>query len=157
MERIRQATPADRPAIEALVEAAYALYVPRMGKRPGPMDDDYARRIAEGQAWVVRDGEVDAAAADGTLMALLVLEPQEHHLLVDNVAVAEAGRGRGLARRLLAFAEAEARRLGYDEMQLYTHKTMTENQAIYRHLGWELFGWTTEKGFERAYFRKKVG
>ncbi len=33
---------------------------------------------------------------------------------------------------------------------------MTENQAIYRHLGWELTRWATEKGFERAYFRKAV-
>lgn len=150
MEQIRQANETDRPEIEALVEAAYAVYVPRMGKRPGPMDDDYARRIADSQAWVVR-------GSDGSLLALLVLEPQPDFLLVDNVAVAEAGRGKGLAKRLLVFAEAEARRLGYDEMQLYTHKSMTENQAIYRHLGWELYRWTTEKGFERAYFRKRVG
>lgn len=152
MERIRQAVPGDRGAIQALVEAAYALYLPRMGRRPGPMDDDYAARIAAGQAWVV-----DAPDELGGLVALLVLEPRPDFLLVDNVAVAEAARGRGLARRLLDFAEAEARRLGYRELQLYTHKTMTENQAIYLRLGWELYRWATEKGFERAYFRKAVG
>ena len=76
MERIRQATLGDRPAIEALVEVAYAVYVPRMGKRPGPMDDDYARRIADGQAWVVRDEEAGAPGgngANGSVLALLVL------------------------------------------------------------------------------------
>ncbi|MEX2630963.1 MAG: GNAT family N-acetyltransferase [Tistlia sp.] len=149
MEQIRQAGPEDLAAIEALVEAAYAVYVPRMGRRPGPMDDDYAARIAAGQAWVVPGPE-------GAPLALLVLEPQPDFLLVDNLAVAAAGRGQGLARRLLAFAESEARRLGYQELQLYTHKSMTENLAIYRHLGWELYRWASEKGFERAYFRKSV-
>jgi GNAT superfamily N-acetyltransferase len=149
MEGIRQAEARERGQIEALVEAAYAVYVPRMGRRPGPMDDDYAARIAAGQAWVV-------PGPDGAPLALLVLEPGDGFLLVDNLVVAEAGRGQGLARRLLDFAEAEARRLGYGELQLYTHKTMTENQAIYRHLGWELTHWATVKGFERAYFRKAV-
>ncbi len=86
MEEIRQAGDADRAEIQALVEAAYAIYLPRMGRRPGPMDDDYAARIAAGQAWVVRDEA-------GRLLALLVLERQPGFLLVDNVAVAEAGRG----------------------------------------------------------------
>lgn len=153
---------ADRAAIEALVERAYAAYLPRMGRRPAPMDDDYGARIAAGQAWVVpegdggRDGGGGGEKAGG-LLALLVLERQPGFLLVDNIAVAEAARGQGLARRLLAFAEAEARRLGYAELQLYTHRSMTENQALYRHLGWELYRWTREKGFERAYFRKAVG
>lgn len=150
MEGIRQARPAEQAAIEALVEAAYAVYLPRMGRRPGPMDDDYAARIAAGQAWVVPGPE-------GAPLALLVLEAGDGFLLVDNLAVAEAGRGQGLARRLLDFAAAEARRLGYPELQLYTHETMTENQAIYRHLGWELYRRAREKGFERVYFRKPVG
>ena len=106
-------------------------------------------RIGAGQAWIVRD-------TGGTLLALLVLEPRERCLLIDSVAAIEPARGRGLAQRLLAFAEAEARRRGYGELRLYTHSTITENWAMYRHLGWEPFGTVTEMGFARVHFRKRV-
>ena len=50
MRQIRLADPADRSAVEAIVQAAYAIYVPRMGRKPLPMLDDYgvlieARRV----------------------------------------------------------------------------------------------------------------
>lgn len=32
----------------------------------------------------------------------------------------------------MAFADEEARRPGFDEVRLYTHVTITENQALYR-------------------------
>jgi GNAT superfamily N-acetyltransferase len=40
--RIRPATLADARAVGALVEEAYGHYVERIGKRPAPMDEDYA-------------------------------------------------------------------------------------------------------------------
>jgi hypothetical protein len=46
--RIRSATVADVRAIAQIVEDAYRVYIPRMGKPPGPMLDDYAARVAEG-------------------------------------------------------------------------------------------------------------
>jgi len=122
----RRATPADLPAMRELVEAAYAKYVPRLGMRPIPMDDDYDARVANGEAWVVGD----------PIEALVVLEDGDGHLLVDNVAVRPHLQGRGLGRALLAFAEATARERGYRELRLYTNERMTENRALYAHLGW---------------------
>jgi len=52
---IRDARPADRDAIEAVVAAAYAIYVERIGKEPGPMLDDYGRLIAAGAVSVVEE------------------------------------------------------------------------------------------------------
>ena len=43
-----------------------AHYIPRIGKPPGPMLDDYAQRIADGQAWVLEDA--------GRIVGILVLE-----------------------------------------------------------------------------------
>jgi hypothetical protein len=43
----------DVAAIRQLVHDAYGHYVARLGKLPGPLLDDYARRIAEGQVWVL--------------------------------------------------------------------------------------------------------
>ena len=46
--RLRPAVAADVPGLRALVEAAYAVYVPRIGLRPAPMDADYDDLVARG-------------------------------------------------------------------------------------------------------------
>jgi ribosomal protein S18 acetylase RimI-like enzyme len=145
---IRPATAADTAAIEALAEAAYAPYVARMGRRPGPMDDDYVARVAAGQAFVMAEG--------GRLLGYVVLIPEADALLLDTVAVDAAARGRGLGRALVAFAEAQARALGLPRVRLYTHATMTENRALYPRLGYGETGRAVEKGFDRVYFEKRL-
>jgi ribosomal protein S18 acetylase RimI-like enzyme len=129
-----------------VVHAAYAHYIARIGKPPGPMLDDYARRVADGQAWVLEHA--------GRIAGVLVLEPQADSLLLDNIAVRPECQGSGHGRTLMAFAEAEARRLGFAEIRLYTHALMTENQALYRRLGYVETGRITEKGFDRVYMTK---
>ncbi|MBB4302043.1 GNAT superfamily N-acetyltransferase [Rhodobium orientis] len=145
---LRLAIPEDVPAIEAIVEAAYAPYVPRMGKKPGPMLDDYAARVAE--------GVVQVATRDGTVEGVLVLLPGEDHLLLDNVAVAPSAQGSGLGRFLVAAAERAAADRGHKTLRLYTHETMTENIAMYLRLGYAETHRVTEKGFERVYLEKRV-
>lgn len=62
-----------------------------MGKPPGPMLDDYAQRIADGQAWVLEE--------NGRLAGVLILEDAPGGaLLLDNVAVAPCVQGRGHGR-----------------------------------------------------------
>ena len=119
------------PRLREIVERAYAPYVPRIGMRPLPMDDDYAARVARGQVWVARRPSVDA---------LIVLVPEDGYLLVDNVAVAPEAQRQGLGRRLLEFAEAHARASGYDELRLYTNEKMVENRRLYARLGYEKLG-----------------
>jgi ribosomal protein S18 acetylase RimI-like enzyme len=145
---IRAATAADAAAIGQIVEQAYRHYIPRIGKPPGPMLDDYATRVAEGVVWVIED--------ESGLAGVIVLLPRPHHLLLDNVAVAPTRQGSGLGRRLLAFAEAEAVRRGYREIRLYTHQTMTENQRLYAAIGYEETGRGTEAGYDRVFMRKRL-
>lgn len=146
---IRPAVPADRAAIEAIVKAAYEVYVPRMGQPPGPMLDDYAARIAAAEAFVLEHG--------GAVAGVLVLIDRPGALLLDNVAVAASARGRGIGRRLIAFAEAEATRRGHPEIALYTHETMTENVAMYLKLGYRETGRGEQAGYSRVFMRKRVG
>ena len=147
---IRPATAQDRAAVEAIVDAAYSIYVERIGKAPGPMLDDYARLIDEGSVSVFE-------MPDGVIAALIVLLPQADHLLLNNVAVHPDHQGRGLGRRLVAFAESEARRLGYAELRLYTHQRMTENIALYARLGFRETGRGTEAGYDRVFMTKPIG
>jgi ribosomal protein S18 acetylase RimI-like enzyme len=150
---IRPARPADQRAIERVVHDAYGHYVARMGQRPGPMDDDYAARIAGGEAWVLDDTGSDST---GSIAGALVLRNAVDHLLLDNIAVAPAHQGKGVGRRLMAFAEAEARRRGHAEIRLYTHETMVENQALYRHLGFVETHRAEQAGFRRVFMRKTL-
>ena len=146
--RIRAATAADVPAIADVVDQAYGHYVARMGKPPGPMLDDYAARVLEGVVWVLEEGAVIAG--------ITVLLPAMDYLLLDNIAVSPARQGSGLGRRLLAFTEAEALRLGYTEIRLYTHQTMVENQRLYASIDYEETGRSTEAGYDRVFMRKQL-
>ena len=146
--RIRAANTADVPAIGQIVEQAYRHYIPRIGKPPGPMLDDYSARVSEGVVWVIEEGS--------TIAGIIVLLPRPDHLLLDNIAVTPARQGAGLGRRLLAFAEAEALRRGYRELRLYTHRTMTENRRLYAAIGYQEIGRGTEAGYERIFMRKRL-
>lgn len=145
----RRAQREEVAVLRRLVAKAYGHYVARLGKPPGPMLDDYARRVADGQVWVLE--------FDGRLVGLVVLEDEGDGLLLDNLAVSPAMQGKGYGRRLIALAEEEARRRGHRQVRLYTHVLMTENIALYGRLGFRETGRASEKGFERVYMAKALG
>jgi ribosomal protein S18 acetylase RimI-like enzyme len=146
---IRHAGPADQVAVEAIVGAAYSIYIERIGKPPGPMLDDYGGLIEADAVHVLDD-------SSGTVAALIVLLPKADHLLLDNVAVRPDRQGQGLGRRLISFAETEALRLGFTELQLYTHVTMTENVALYTRLGFVETGRGRDAGYDRVFMTKRL-
>jgi len=148
MTTLRLATAADRASVEALVEAAYAHYVERIGTIPGPMRDDYAAYIAADYVELLFDG--------AELVGLLVLIPKPSTLLLDNVAIAPSAQGRGFGRLLMRHAEARARELGYDSVTLYTQERMHENLAIYRRYGYVETHRAEELGLKRVYLRKTL-
>jgi DNA-binding MarR family transcriptional regulator len=55
---------------------------------------------------------------------------------VKRLWIAPAARGLGLARRLMATAEARARTLGLTTLRLDTNRTLTEAITLYRATGW---------------------
>jgi ribosomal protein S18 acetylase RimI-like enzyme len=90
-------------------------------------------------------------------VALIVLRPDEDALFVENIAVDPLVQGKGHGRALLAFAEAEARRLGLSALRLYTNAAMTENLAYYPRLGFRETDRREEDGYRRVFFEKRVG
>ncbi len=147
-ESIRPAIPSDADAIRAVVDAAYAVYLPRMEKPPGPMLDDYDARIAADEAFVLEGGT--------DILGILVLIDADGYLLLDNVAVAPTAHGQGIGKRLVAFAESEARRRGYKQIRLYTHAVMADNVAYYENLGWEETHRGEQAGYQRIFMRKRL-
>lgn len=146
--QLRPATAADAPAIARCVEAAYSHYIERIGEPPGPMLDDYPQ--------VVRDYRVFVVESGGEIAGAIVLIEERGTMLLDNVAVLPSRQGEGIGRRLMLLAEEEARRLGYNCIDLYTHELMTENFALYARNGYEEVERRIEKGFPRIYMRKRL-
>jgi GNAT superfamily N-acetyltransferase len=143
-ESPRLATPADLPAITAVINAAYTRYLTRMDKRPAPMLRDYGPSIEAGQTWVI----------GRPVAGVITLVPKSDHLWLENVALDPAAQGRGLGRRLMDLAEQEAARQGHTKIKLLTHEVMTENQAIYAHLGYTETGRRAEDGYRRIFMEK---
>ncbi len=128
---IQRATPADADQIAALTDAAYRRYVPVFGRKPQPMTADHSRLIAEHEVWVMRVGELIAG--------LLVLIDEPAALLIYSVAVAPDFQGRGLGRRLVAWAETRALTAGHTTVRLYTNERMNGN-----------VGWYAAQGFSET-------
>lgn len=146
---LRLARPGEAPLLAALVERAYAHYVPVIGRRPAPMDDDYERRVANQQAWVLE--------RDGAIIGLVVLEDAEDHLWLDNIAVDPALGRQGLGRFLMGFVFSEAKRRGVEEVRLLTNEKMVRNIGIYQQLGFSEYDRREEKGLRRVYMRAPLG
>jgi GNAT superfamily N-acetyltransferase len=145
--RIRLALAADVDDVRGLVQRAYSPYIERIGVRPGPLDDDYAERVADGCVWV---------AEDPGIVGLLVLIEEAEQILIENVAVEPSRQGEGIGRDLLAFAEERALRSGIRTVRLYTHAKMTENLTLYARLGYREDERRTDAGFERVFLSKSL-
>lgn len=145
---IRPAAAAEIAALAAIADRAYRKYVARIGRRPPPMDPDFAAHIAA--------GEVQVLERAGALAGFVIWRPAGDHVFIDNVAVDPAHAGRGLGKALLAWVEDRAAALGIRELRLYTNARMTENLAMYPRLGWEMTDRRIEHGLDRFYFRKRL-
>ncbi len=145
---LRVATAGDHPAVEAVVQAAYSPYVPRIGRAPGPMLDDYGALIRGGRVHVVDRG--------GAVIGVLVLIPEQDAMLLDNVAVAPDAQGSGVGRAMLEFAEQAAKDAGYGTIRLYTNEAMAENLELYARIGYAETHRAEEKGLRRVYMAKAI-
>jgi N-acetylglutamate synthase-like GNAT family acetyltransferase len=145
---IRRGSEEDVPAIERIVRAAYQHYIPRIGKPPGPMTDDYHARVASGNVWVL--------VLDDEIVGLVVLVAEPDSMLLENVAIAPEKQGWGLGRRLIEFAETRARQCGYREIELYTNELMHENLAWYARLGYRQTSHRLDSGFKRVFMSKTL-
>ena len=113
------------------------------------MLDDYLDVIAIHTVHIAMD-------AEGVAGAVVVID-DGNGVLLDNVAVHPRTQGRGLGRRLIALAEQIAIDRSYGFIDLYTHEAMTENYAMYQHLGYVETSRRLEKGYHRIYMRKPLG
>lgn len=145
----RDASPADAATVAAITYAAYAKWVPVIGRKPKPMLADYDAAI--------RDHIVELASLDGKIVGLIELIPAADHLLLENIAIDPAAQGRGIGRRLMERVEQRAIEMGLPMVRLYTNKAFATNLDFYRRLGYAIEREEPYKEGFTVYFSKRAG
>ncbi len=115
-------------ACEALLRAAFADYVARLGRTSAP--DAYARlpqALASGQVWGLE--------IDGRLAAVVVTTVDGAAWEIDWLAVNPAHQGRRFGSLLLGAVEARARNAGAVTLRLQTAVMMDHLRAFYARHG----------------------
>jgi ribosomal protein S18 acetylase RimI-like enzyme len=130
------------------VNAAYSIYIDRIGKKPAPMLADYMELISKNLVYVISDNE--------ELQGLIVLIPKENFLLIENVAVHPSFQGQGIGRKLIEFAITFAEEACIQEVRLYTNELMTENLMYYPKFGFIEVERRIEDGYRRVYMSKSL-
>jgi ribosomal protein S18 acetylase RimI-like enzyme len=124
----RSAAPADAAAIKAIVRAAYAKWVPVIGREPLPMRADYDK--------AVREHQFELAIEDGRIVGLIETIAHDDHIWIENVAVTPEAQGRGIGRQLLDSAERTAVEAGLRELRLLTNGAFEANVSLYKRQGY---------------------
>lgn len=145
---MRRATLDDVPSITACVCEAYVHYIERIGKRPGPMLEDFAE--------TVQHSEVHVACERNAIVGVIVLQNTPEGFYVDDVAVRPRVKGTGVGKLLLQLAETQALRQGYSSLYLATHELMSENQALYEKIGYTPYDHRVVNGYARVVMRKQL-
>ena len=128
---MRRAGLTDAAAVRDLTRAAYAKWIPLIGREPKPMTANYERAVV--------DHIIDLYEENDVPVALIEVIPQANCLLIENIAVHPNVQGKGLGDLLLNHAESIARSLQFNELQLYTNAAFASNIAFYARRGFEEF------------------
>lgn len=129
---LRAGTLADAPAIAATIAAAFEQYRGKLVPESGAFAetaDNIAKQLEDGSVALV-------AERNGRLLACVMTDLQEGDLYFGRLAVLPDARGLGLAKRLIAAVEAEARRRGLPGVRLGVGVVLTENQRLFAALGY---------------------
>lgn len=144
----RLAEAADQPTVTAIVRAAYAKWVPVIGREPLPMRADYGRAIAE--------HTIHLAVSGGRVAGLIETVLHPDHLWIENVAVSPQDQGAGIGRRLLALADDLARSQGRPEIRLLTNAAFASNVHLYERVGFATVRHEDFMGGVTVYMSKPV-
>lgn len=145
---IRAAGLKDLARIEEIARDAFAIYVPRMDRKPFPMLDDYEAHI--------RAGHLFTAAVAGKIAGYVVLLPGDGHLLLDTLGIHPDFQGKGHGGAIMEFVDTFARKSGYSQIRVYTNEAMRENIRFYGRFGYDISHRVIENGYRRIYFVKNL-
>ncbi|MGB8817822.1 MAG: GNAT family N-acetyltransferase [Rhizobiaceae bacterium] len=133
----RRAGPDDAHSLRQITHAAYAKWVPVIGREPLPMTFDFAD--------LVKKHRIELCLTETMITGLIQMIPSQGFMLLENLAVLPEWQAKGLGKALLEHGEAIAQKGGFAEMRLYTNQAFTENIGFYKRRGYQI---TAHKPFK---------
>jgi len=128
---IRRARSADAPAIASVLRESFAefrpQYTPEAFAATTPSSEGVLARLREGPVWLAEE--------EGVIVGTIAAVVESEGLHIRGMAVRPTSRGRGVGHRLLACAEAFARRRGLARLFLSTTPFLTEAIRLYERGG----------------------
>lgn len=141
--RLRTASAADAERLSRLIVLAFSAYEIRLDP-PSSALKETPDAIRE------KLGTHGAALAesDGEAVGCVLFTPEdEDALYIGRLAVDPSWRRRGVARALIAHAEAEARRRGLGRLRIQVRIPLVDNQALFRSCGFVEVSRETHPGY----------
>jgi ribosomal protein S18 acetylase RimI-like enzyme len=145
---VRHASLGDSDAVTTIVDAAYAMYIERLGMLPNAMRSDYKVLAGTGDLYVLTE--------ECKVLGAVLLTQTEDSIMVSNLVVHPDDQGKGYGRELMLFAETLAQELRLGAVTLFTNELMHENIKLYSKAGFIESYRKTEGDFRRVYFRKPL-
>lgn len=127
---IRTAVAADASAVRSLTRAAYAKWVPVLGREPLPMLADYDLAVMNHQ--------IDLLFSGGVLVGLIEMVFERSHLMIENLAIDTDHQQKGYGKYLLQHAHGVAYGKNVNVIRLLTNKLMSENVQLYLRNGYQI-------------------
>jgi GNAT superfamily N-acetyltransferase len=134
----------DWTSLLQLLQSAFAY----MSGRIDPPSSLHRLDVAGLQSKARQESLIIATRGDD-LVGCAFAEVRHDCVYVGKVAVAAPYRGQGIARRMLAVAEAIARRRGLQALELQTRVELVENHRTFAALGFTQAGETAHPGYNR--------
>ncbi len=147
--KFKAANPTDAATIREVVRAAYAKWIPAVGREPMPMKADYEAAIDKHQ--------IEIAYLAGKAVGVIEMDPRADHLWIENLAVSPDHQGMGLGRQLLSLAEQRAIGAKRSELRLLTNAAFVGSIALYEKAGFVVDKTEPFMGGTTLYMSKKLG
>ncbi|MBS0561682.1 MAG: GNAT family N-acetyltransferase [Proteobacteria bacterium] len=139
---LRALTPSDAAPVAELIRRAFA----HQSSTTDP-PSSALKETSETIAAAIAAGGGACAEADGVPVASVLWQEKDGGLYFGRLAVDPAWRGQGLARALVAAAEAEARRRGLPRIHCGARLALTGNRRLFASLGYRETGVSAHPGY----------
>jgi predicted N-acetyltransferase YhbS len=140
---LREATAADAKLLSRLIIGAFSTYEVRLDP-PSSALKETPEAIRE----KLTTHGAAIAESDGKAIGCVLFTPEEESILyVGRLAVDPEWRRRGVARALIAYAEAEARRRGRDTLRIQVRIPLVSNQLLFKSCGFVEVSRETHSGY----------
>jgi GNAT superfamily N-acetyltransferase len=142
MQTLRALTADDAAAAADLIRRAFAAQ-----SVPTDPPSSALRETADTIASAIESGGGGCVVLGGRLVGAVLWAAKENGLYFGRLAVDPAFRGQGIAKRLVAAVEAEARRRGLSRVHLQTRLVLLDNRRLFASCGFREGELRTHKGY----------